>query len=188
MTNSTIAATTRPTASPLPKTSGIAEAMDEEKSTSTPSTGVEVNAAMRASLVSAGDGGLGGVEHHRGDRGAVILGHEAHARREVEQRGAGLELVGLGREPRRGGIDLGLVLADGRPAGVDVRLAVGELLRARVDLGLLVLDGRLAGVQLLLAGDRAWPPGIELPLARGELGAAGVELLLVGGDRRVAWR
>ena len=54
MTNRTIAATTRPTASPGPTTSGIPVAMDVEKSTPTPSTGVAVKAAMRPSLVSAG--------------------------------------------------------------------------------------------------------------------------------------
>ena len=91
-------------------TSGIPDAMDDEKSTSTPSTGVARNAAMSASLVSVGTAVWRGVEHDRGDRGAAVLGHEAHARREVEQRGAGLELVGLGGEPRRGGVDLRLAL------------------------------------------------------------------------------
>ena len=54
MTNKTMAATTSPTASPGPTTSGIPEAIDDEKSTSTPSTGAARNAAMRASLVSVG--------------------------------------------------------------------------------------------------------------------------------------
>ena len=95
MTNRTIAATTRPTTSPPPMTSGIAEAMDDEKSTATPSTGVVVNAAMRRVLGLGATAVWVGVEHDRGDRGAAVLGHETHARREVEQRRAGLELVGL---------------------------------------------------------------------------------------------
>ena len=56
------------------------------------------------------DCGLWRIEHDRGNRGAAVVGNEAHARREVEQRGAGLELVGLGGESLRGGIDLGLLL------------------------------------------------------------------------------
>ena len=129
-----------------------------------------------AVLGLGGDGGLGRVEHHRGDRGTAVLGHEADAGREVEQGRAGLELVGLGGDQRGGRVDLGLLVADGGPAGVDAGLAVGELLAARVDLGLLRRDGRLAGVQRLLAGTSLALPASSFALTGDELRAAGIEL------------
>ena len=52
ITNRTMAATMRPTSSPPPMTSGIPDAMDDEKSIPTPSTGLERKAVMSASLVA----------------------------------------------------------------------------------------------------------------------------------------
>ena len=212
MTNSTIAATTSPTASPLPNDLGHRGGDGRGE--------VDLDAVDRRGgerrhegvLGLGGDRGLGGVEHHRGDRGAAVLGHEAHALPRARAASRRPRACGVSVASFAGAASISAwFVADGRPPGVDVRLAVGELLRARVDLGLLGLDGRLAGVQLA-PGPRsslAWPasrsrwpatscarpassfrwfaaivafPAFELLLVGGDRRQPGVDLLLLGGE------
>ena len=162
MTNSTIAATTRPTASPRPTTSGIADAMDDREVDATPSTGVVVNAAMRRpwSRRRRRSGSASNIT------AATAALPSSDTRRTPDARSSSVapaSSLWVSRGDLRGGrVDLGLLLADRRPAGVDARLPGGELPAARVDLGLLGGDGRLGGAsssrrRAAPGRRRAWP-------------------------------
>ncbi len=121
-----------------------------------------------------GDLQIGRAEDHRRHGRGPVLGHEADARRELQQGRAGLELLLLRRHGGGAGVELGLL---------------------GVELGQPVIDRLLSCLQVCRGGLESGPLGSERVAgrrrrvgrrgSRRELGPLGVELGLGGVDVRL---